>query len=340
MTKSFRRATMLLTAFSLPFLGGCVFPQNGDTVEISVKGERNTERSLPIVLMYDLDAIHRQPDGEAAGLVVYSLGYTSCTSAVDSFGKLLAARGYVLAIPNHDDIIKVCQVVPDFPTLDELETLVSTEVLTEADVEMFSGMDGEKAIPPEQVDPLFEYRKQDLVATISYLTNGAIRNFGPLDDKPIFLVGYSLGGWSALNVAGASEAYWELKHDIRAVVCLAPYVGEITEKRMRKVTSPVLYLAGTNDDFLAGTWELYGWRPENSRMVEINSGDHFLFAVDLCTSVVLAQSQPTSCTDQAAVIAGKTHAVVVEFIAAMTEDDRMPDVELFRSFDPKFFSAY
>ena len=114
-------------------------------------------------------------------------------------------------------------------------------------------------------------------------------------------------------------------------------MGEMDRARLQKVSCPILYLAGTEDDFMPGAHQLFEWRPENSCLVEINGADHFLFAVDLCSSPVLAGSQPTSCTEWAFATADKTNALIAEFIEAMADRTDLPDLESLRGFDPKFF---
>jgi dienelactone hydrolase len=306
-------------------------------VYVPVTRADGDERVLPVVLVYDMEAIARHHGGRPAGLVIYSLGYTSCTSAVDSLGAQLAARGYVLAIPRHDDIFQVCQVIEDIPGTGTGGGDGVADLPEPADLAAYAGLDGEKMVPPEQVDNLFEYRRQDVHETLRHLRGEARYEFGSLQSVPLYLVGYSLGGWTVLSVAGAAEGYGSYRNEIRAVICQAPYVGELRSTDLQKVNSPILYMTGTEDDFLPGTRDLYTWRRERSSMVEILGADHFLFAVDLCASPLLAGSQPTSCTEDAYGTANRVNALVVEFIAKMGRTTALPDVGSFQSFDPKFF---
>lgn len=321
-------------------LPGCFFASGGTAVNIPVDLPGAAYRTLSVTLVYDLNQIQQQPDERAAGLVVYSLGYTACVPSVHSFATMLASRGFVVAIPDHGDIYKVCLSVSE--TL-EAEDLQVMDAARQADGELlayFASLDREKDVTEEQLEDLFYYRNADLHATIEHMTHSDTYPFGSLRDRPVFLVGYSLGGWNALNVAGAGTRFPELHSDVTAVVCQNTFVGAFTAPCIQQVPCPVFYLAGTEDGLCPYVRNLFEWRPENACLVEINGADHYLFAVDLCTSPIIAAWQPDSCTEEALNRADAVNALMVEFIEVMASTGNLPEIESLESFDPDLFNAF
>lgn len=339
MSTIYYRSVLLLAPAALALLGGCVFPVKGDTVEILVDRYVSDSRTLKVTLIYDEEIIDSIYGGEAEGLVVYSLGYSACVSSAQSFAGLLAQRGYVVAIPDHNDIIKVCQSIPEGLEQDGAAVEGTGLLPDDGTAAFYAGIIGQNKILEDEFERFFCYRNVDLIATIGYLTQHEHNDYGSLQDKPVFLVGYSLGGWNALNIAGAAALYPELRCEVTAVICENAFVGELSEERMCCVTCPVFYLVGTEDVLLTEVRQLYDWRPSNSRMVEIKGADHYVFALDLCGSPILSAWQSGSCTESALMTASKTNELIVEFISAMTATAEIPMLEDLSSLDPDVFTV-
>jgi predicted dienelactone hydrolase len=326
---------LILSSLVLTALTGCFFPADRDPLSVPVYRDGEIERIVPVTLYYNLDRIQGRKDEQPAGLVVYSVGYSACTPSAQSLANMLAERGYVVAVPHHNDLLAVCLCVPEFSGTDGgLENGPPSFASGQA----LRGPGAEKLFSEDQLEEFFYYRYADLAATIDQLVSRDAYPFGSLSNRPIFLVGYSLGGWNALNVAGAGSMYPELQRDVTAVICQNTFVGELTEERLQNVACPVFYLAGTDDALYPNIRRLYDWRPENSRMVEILGADHYLFAADLCSSPVLAAMYPGTCGEAKIATARKANELTVDFITALTTTNRVPRIENLASYSPDQFA--
>lgn len=326
---------LLLSGLFLTTLAGCFFPMKTEPMTVSVYRDGAVERTLPVTLYYDLDRIRDRKGGEPAGLVVYSVGYSACTPSAQSLGETLADRGYVVAVPHHNDLLAVCLCVPEFSGANAGPKNGPPLFNTGQDL---SGPKGEKAFTEDELEEFFHYRNADLAATVEELTSPVDYPFGSLEDKPVFLVGYSLGGWNALNVAGAGSLYPELKCDVTAVICQNTFVGELDEERVQQVECPIFYLAGSEDALYPHIRRLYDWRPANSRMVEIVGADHYIFAADLCSSPVLAAMYPGTCGESSIDAAKRANGLTVDFIAALTATNKVPRIDELESYSSDLFT--
>lgn len=320
----------------LTMMPGCFFPMDRDPMAVPVYRDGNVERTLSVTLYYDLDQIRKQKGGKPAGLVVYSVGYSACTPSAKSLGEMLAERGFVVAVPHHNDLLAVCVCVPDFSGAGDGPENGPPAFDTGQE---FSGPNGEKAFSEDQFEEFFYYRNADVAATLEQLTGSGGYAFGSLEGRPVFLVGYSLGGWNALNVAGAGSLFPELQRDVTAVICQNTFVGELTEDRLQNVACPVFYLAGTEDALYPNIRQLYDWRPSNSRMVEIVGADHYIFAADLCSSPILSAMYPGTCGEDTIASARKANELTVDFIAAIAATNRVPRIENLDSYSPDLFAV-
>jgi len=316
---------------------GCFFPEEGVPIQISVYRDGAAERPLSVSLYYDMEKIRSQNGGEPAGLVVYSLGFSACTPSAQSFGRMLAERGYVVAIPGHTDFYAVCVCVPD--NTGASGGADSGQLVNNPALSQFSSLSREKAISEDQLEEIFYYRNADLHATIENMTTSENYEFGSLKGKPVFLAGYSLGGWNALNVAGAAKLFPELQCNVTAVICQNAFVGKLTEDQIRRISCPVLYLAGTEDSLHPRIRLLYDWRPDNSRMVEIVGADHYLFASDLCSSPILSAVHPGSCDEDTIEIARRVNELTVDFICHITATNKVPKIENLDSYSSDIFTV-
>jgi len=315
---------------------GCFFPTDLDPMAVAVYRDGAVERTVSVTLYYDLEQIQSQKGGQPAGLVVYSVGYSACTPSAASLANMLAEKGYVVAVPHHNDLIAMCLCVPNFSSTAKGQE--NAPPVFSTDREIFDS-NAEKAFSEEQLEEFFYYRKADIFATLEELTRADGHEFGSLVDRPVFLVGYSLGGWNALTIAGAGSLFPELHREVTAVICQNTYVGELTEQHLQQVSCPVFYLAGTEDALYPDIRRLYDWRPANARMVEIVGADHYVFAADLCSSPILSSMYPDTCGESMIDAAKRANELTAEFIYVLTATKRVPRIESLKSYSPDFFNV-
>jgi len=190
---------------------------------------RHAWRPLP-ASQIDIDVASAATDGAPVSqtqrypLVVLSHGLLGWASAFTYLGEHLASRGYVVVAIDHRD---------DLPgPLDPLKSAIA-------------------------------FRSTDQLATIAALRrwSGDPQHFlhGRIDTDRIAVVGYSMGGFGALQTAGREDP------GLKGVVAIAPWggqshVGAIDSTALRTLTVPVLFVAGDHDDvsgFQDGTRSLF-----------------------------------------------------------------------------------
>ncbi len=184
-------------------------------------------------------------DGDVSHpLIILSHGYTGYRSIMFYLGEHLASHGYVVAAIDHTD---------------------STN--SEVDFENGSGAGFQSTLL---------HRSRDQQATLDFFKkNGALWN---VDSKRAGVIGYSMGGYGALNTVGACHSFSEevasafgfkaheqqdiLRHlngcnagltnvdeSWKAMVALAPWGGESgVISQLDKIRVPSLFIAGEQDD--------------------------------------------------------------------------------------------
>ncbi|MEZ0261312.1 MAG: alpha/beta hydrolase family protein [Alphaproteobacteria bacterium] len=157
----------------------------------------------------------------AKPLVIFSHGFHGCAGQSIFLMKALAAAGYIVVAPEH------------------------------ADSSCWTGSDG-IAKPAERfadyaawTDKTYADRATDIKNLYAALKADETWN-KRIDWNKVALAGHSLGGYTALGLAGAWKV-WKME-GIKAVLALSPYVGPfIDHGDLGTLTVPVMYQGGTRD---------------------------------------------------------------------------------------------
>jgi predicted dienelactone hydrolase len=197
-------------------------------------------------------------------VVVFSHGFGGCGTQSVSFTEELARRGYVVAAPDHKDAL--------------------------------CGVDGTGALRVIKTDELFSRperwnettqidRKNDVLLALQWVLNAA--EFGSrIDRNQVGLVGHSLGGYTALGLAGGWTSWRDDR--VKAVLLFAPYVAPfLVQQRLRSINVPVMYQAADRDQLvrassLGDNDGAYGVSNPPKYYVQLHAGGHFEWTNLLC----------------------------------------------------------
>lgn len=197
-------------------------------------------------------------------LVLFSHGLGGCGTQSLFITESLARRGYVVIAPDHADAL--CSVDGTPP---------SGSTVTEPSV-----LD-----PASWTDATYVDRKQDVQALLDALLAGSSWS-NQIDATRIGLVGHSLGGYTALGLAGAWPSWKDPR--IKAAVLLSPYVAPYQVKQtLAGVTGvPLMYQGAQFDIFITPTLEgptgAYASAHPPKYFAKLLLGSHFEWTNVLC----------------------------------------------------------
>jgi predicted dienelactone hydrolase len=197
-------------------------------------------------------------------LIVFSHGFGGCGTQSAFFTEELARRGYVVAAPDHKDAS--CRV-------DGTSSLrfVKTD-------ELFSRP--ERWNETTQAD-----RRTDLERAIQWAV-GATDLGRVIDRNGIGVAGHSLGGYTALGLAGGWSSWRDSR--VKALLLFAPYAAPfVVQQRLRSVHVPVMYQAADRDHLVSASslgeeGGAYGASPPPKYYVQLRGGSHFEWTNLLC----------------------------------------------------------
>lgn len=197
-------------------------------------------------------------------LIVFSHGFGGCAKQSAFLTSYLADNGYIVIAPDHED----AQCAGKGSALSRL-----------------SQMRGGRIQSPEKpfrnpelwTDKTEANRRDDvLFALSSMLDDRQYKNYVDLDR--VGLIGHSLGGYTALGIAGAWPGWKDER--FKAVVALSPYLAPYLRGHgIEKISVPVMYQGGTKDVLLTPdlkrTGGAYTRTAAPKYFIELDGADHF-----------------------------------------------------------------
>jgi predicted dienelactone hydrolase len=160
-------------------------------------------------------------------LIVFSHGFAGCGVQSTYITQYLAAKGYIVAAPDHEDA-------------------------------SFCGIKGKRKKPPrnDREQSWFEStpnRPSDIKAVIDEMLrlnkNKGSVFYQAINERAIGVSGHSEGGWTAQVVSGAVPSRYKHYRDkrIKAALILAGGVMFLEKEDFRKMNIPVMYILGEKD---------------------------------------------------------------------------------------------
>ncbi|MBX9686643.1 MAG: dienelactone hydrolase family protein [Candidatus Obscuribacterales bacterium] len=187
-------------------------------------------------------------------LVIFSHGFHGINTQSSFLMKALADAGYLVLAPNHKD------------ALGEAQSMQAGQAKFQ-----------EASLWTENS---YRDRANDLKTLIDYLKNDKYWK-NRIDWSKVALAGHSLGGYTALGLAGAWPA-WKVP-GIKAVLALSPYCQPLVLKgELDKLKIPVMYQFGTRDfgiaPFIKREGGAFSKTSSPALMLEFENAGHFAWS--------------------------------------------------------------
>jgi predicted dienelactone hydrolase len=162
-------------------------------------------------------------------VIVFSHGFTGCNTQSVFLTEALAASGYLVVAPNHAD--GRCGTARQ-----------STGALS-ARIPQPEASFGD---PKSWTDSTYRARYTDIEAVLDSVLHTSTFEGVSVDAKRVGIAGHSLGGYTALAVAGAWPSWRDPR--IKAVLALSPWCAPfIAHGDLGHLSAPVMYQGGTWD---------------------------------------------------------------------------------------------
>jgi predicted dienelactone hydrolase len=170
------------------------------------------------------------PPSSGYPLVLFSHGFTGCNTQSVFLMQALAKAGYVVIAPNHRDA--TCGTARERGN-------AATRMAILHPQEPFRD-------PDKWSDNTYRDRAEDIETVLNEaLRPGSFVNV-PIDQQRIGIAGHSLGGYTALGLAGGWAA-WKDKR-IKAVLALSPHCSPfVVHGNLDHLDVPVMYQGGSRD---------------------------------------------------------------------------------------------
>ena len=168
-------------------------------------------------------------------LILFSHGFTGCDTQSILLVEALARAGYLVLAPNHHDAGcgSLGETAEWYPgkLFEKLHITPSEKPFTK---------------PDAWSDTTYKDRAADLEAILNTVLAAGTFEGVPIDSNRIGVAGHSLGGYTALGLAGAWPSWKDPR--IKAVLGLSPYCAPFLKKgNLGHVDVPIMYQGGTLD---------------------------------------------------------------------------------------------
>jgi predicted dienelactone hydrolase len=199
-----------------------------------------------------------------APLVIFSHGFHGVNTQSRFLMNALADDGYIVVAPNHRDaMVGANRGGGQGGATGGLRPQ-----------ESFSK-------PANWTEDTFKDRHDDIETLVAELKQSDdFKTRIKIDWSRVALAGHSLGGYTALGLAGGWPS-WKLP-GIKAVLALSPYCQPYIQRRSLDINVPVMYLGGTRDYGITPTIKrpggAYACTSSPCCFVEFNNMGHFSFS--------------------------------------------------------------
>jgi predicted dienelactone hydrolase len=196
-------------------------------------------------------------------LIIFSHGFGGCAQQSRTLTQALADAGYAVLAPNHKD--KAC---------DRYTSGLLGGIIAEV-----TGDEPEKSFnSPERWDDSTEIgRRNDVDNLLDFaLSHEPYKR--AIDKDRIGIMGHSLGGYTALGIAGGWPAWRNPR--FKAALVLAPFADPyIVKGTLRNITVPIMYMAGTSDSLVPETDVARAYEMTGARkyLVVLEGAGHFAY---------------------------------------------------------------
>ena len=196
-------------------------------------------------------------------LIMFSHGFGGCAQQSSTLMEALADAGYAVLAPNHRD--KACERYMAGP----LSALWAT--LTGKGPDISFGED-EKWNDKTEVN-----RRDDIEGLLNYALSHAPYS-AAIDPARIAVMGHSLGGYTAMGLAGAWSSWRDPR--FKCVLALAPFDAPFLDKdTLGQIKIPIMLQTGTKDSLIPTEMvsEAYDRSTAPKYLVQLGGASHFAF---------------------------------------------------------------
>ena len=240
------------------------------------------------LVIYDYSNLKREgtaildasPDtsGGPRPIVVYSHGYSGCSTSSTFLTEVLASSGFIVIAPDHTDDLKACSIEESF----KRESFYIFKLLKRA-IKISRELSEGKYERGK-----FRYRFREISAAVDFIIDEGKDPssvfYGMIDPEKIGAVGHSLGAFSVMAVSGAIETENDTR--IGPVVAMSGPGGRVfTSDALKNIGDPAMLMYGSEEEMRANK----GWGMDKQYealsppkfLMSIDGADHLTFAVDI-----------------------------------------------------------
>ena len=230
-------------------------------------------------------------------IVLFSHGYTASAESQLYLFRALARRGYIVIACDHDDAVNFDRIgIIDGRIISgdgdrshfylaaanvALSLLEAQNGRTLDILAPIDGLDDGQLSAMAESGELLQlfcqrcrYRLADMQLILESI--GSINQTDPdlkglIDEKSIILAGHSLGGATALAIAGTQDPRF------KGIICLSPYALPFNHGYLSSISLPILYMSGDLDGFHDEVKRAYCDSNEPKLFVEMKASGHMIF---------------------------------------------------------------